>query len=179
MAVKFFSVRSGEVKLAETEPMIAAFFNSSDLNPNGIVQDYGWRLHPDIVKQIRALEADEEFIEKLADKMQIPVENVATYHILMHISDREDREKRKKEEVEGNKFQEQYDAELAAALAADDEESAAEGATNAPASTAGSTTKRAAGGKKPKVSTPAEIAAQKKLDDEKLAQLIAEDDNKK
>lgn len=174
MAVKFFSVRSGEVVLAETEPMIAAYFNSSDLNPNGIVQDYGWRIHPDMKAQILELEDDEEFIEKLADKLQIPVENVATYHVLKYISDKEDREKRKKDEANGNQFQEQYDAELAAALAADDaaeaEATSGDVKTEAP--------KKAVRSNKPKTATAAEIAAQKKLDDEKLAKMIAEDDNK-
>lgn len=176
MAVKFFSVRSGEVKLADTEPMIAAFFNSSDLNPNGIVQDYGWRIHPNMVKRIKALEEDEEFIEKLADKLQIPVENVATYHILKYISDKDDREQAKKDEKTGNQYQEQYERELAEALAADDAASAAEGAGDSETTP---TKGKAAASKKPKVASPAEIAAQKKLDDEKLAKMIAEDDNKK
>lgn len=174
MSVKFFSVRSGEVVHAETEPMIAAYFNSSDLNPNGIVQDYGWRIHPDMVKRIREFEEDEDAMEKLADKLQIPAENVATYHVLKFLSDRDDRENRKAQEKDSNKYQEQYERELAEALSgADTEEVAttdAEVATEAP--------KRATRAAKPKVATPAEIAAQKKLDDEKLAQMIAADDNK-
>lgn len=172
MSVKFFSVRSGEVKLAETEPMIAAYFNSSDLNPNGIVQDFGWRIHPNMAKRIRELEEDEEFVEKLADKLQIPVENLATYHILKYISDRDDRENRKAAEKEDNKYQEQYERELADALAAETEEDNTPGAVvDAP--------KKGQKSSKPKTATAAEIAAQKKLDDEKLAEMIAADDNKK
>lgn len=173
MAVKFFSVRSGEKVLAETEPMIAAYFNSSDLNPNGIVQDYGWRIHPEMAAKIKTLEEDEDFVRDLAKELEIPVENVATYHILKYISDKEDREKRKAEKAKGNEYQEQYDAELAAALAADDAAAEGDVTTSEPSAP----TRRAAA-KKPKVATAAEIAAQKKLDDEKLAKMIAEDDNK-
>ena len=177
MSVKFFSVRSGEVVHAETEPMIAAYFNSSDLNPNGIVQDYGWRIHPQMKAQIAELEEDEEFIDSLAAKLEIPVENVATYHVLKYISDKEDREKRKAEKAKGNEYQEQYDRELAEALAADDLAAATGEADNTPSSATEKPTNRARSNK-PKVATAAEIAAQKKLDDEKLAKMIAEDDNK-
>lgn len=163
MAVKFFSVRSGEIVVAETEPMIAAYFNSSDLNPNGIVQDYGWRIHPEMVKRIRELEEDEDFIRKLAKDLEIPEERVATYHILKYLSDREDRAKRKADKVRDNKFQEQYDRELNEALAAADEQEPAKAKSK---------------GAKPKVATAAEIAAQKKLDDDKLAKMIADDDKK-
>lgn len=173
MAVKFFSVRSGEVVLAETEPMIAAYFNSSDLNPNGIVQDFGWRIHPNMVRQIRELEEDEDFIRSLAKELEIPSENVATYHILKYLSDKEERAKRKAEKLNDNKFQEQYDRELAAALAADEDEED----SNEPATVADKPATRARSAK-PKVATAAEVAAQKKLDDEKLAKMIAEDDKK-
>lgn len=171
MSVKFFSVRSGEVVHAETEPMIAAYFNSSDLNPNGIVQDYGWRIHPDMVKRIREFEEDEEAMEKLADRLQIPIENLATYHILKFLSDRDDKLNRKKEEKDSNQYQEQYERELAEALSSAEEtyDQVAQTATAKPP------VKRAP---KPKIATAAEIAAQKKLDDEKLAKMIAEDDNK-
>jgi len=171
MSVKFFSVRSGEIVHAETEPMIAAYFNSSDLNPNGIVQDFGWRIHPAMVKRIREFEEDEEAMEKLADKLQIPIENLATYHVLKFISDREDKAARKKEEKDNNQYQEQYERELAEALAGaqDTYDDAADTDTSKPPTPSA---------KKPKVATAAEIAAQKKLDDEKLAKMIAEDDNK-
>lgn len=173
MSVKFFSVRSGEVVHAETEPMIAAYFNSSDLNPNGIVQDFGWRVHPTLKAKIAELEEDEDFIRSLGKELEIPEENVATYHILKYLSDKEDREKRKAEKAKDNQYQEQYDRELADALAADAEVET----KNTPSAVVDKPTARTRSSK-PKVATPAEIAAQKKLDDEKLAKMIEADDNK-
>ena len=168
--VKFFNVRSGERVEATTEPMIAGYFNSSDLNPNGIVQDFGWRLHPSMVKRIKDLEEDEEFMDKLADKLQIPVENVATYHILKYIAEKDAREKAKDQEKETTQYQEQYERELAEALQGEtaEEEEASTPKKSAPR-----------GAKKPRVATPAEIEKQKELDDKKLAEMIAEDDNSK
>ena len=174
MSVKFFSVRSGEVVHAETEPMIAAYFNSSDLNPNGIVQDYGWRIHPNMVKRIREFEEDEESVEKLADRLQIPQENLATYHILKFLSDSDDRASRKAKSADDDQYEKQYNAELEAALAATTDPAEAEPNTESDSPKQGAPAKTA----KLKVSSPAEIAAQKKLDDDKLAKMIADDDNK-
>lgn len=171
--VKFFNVRGGETVFAETEPMIAAFFNSSDLNPNGLVQDYGWRIHPKMVKRIRDIEDDEDIMEKIAKKLEIPLENVATYHILMHIVDQDARAERKGEKESKNAFQEQYDAEVAAALA--EEENTAD---EAAASTGAKKAAPRRQSNKPRTATPAQIEEQKKKDDDVLAKMIAEDDNK-
>lgn len=58
--VAFFSVKSRETRYAKMEAQIQGYLNSSDMGINASRgQDYGWRLHPDWVKKVRAFRRDE------------------------------------------------------------------------------------------------------------------------
>lgn len=167
--IKFFNVRSGEVKEAESEPMIAAFFNSSDQNPNGLVQDFGWRLHPDTLKRMRAIQEDEELIERIALRRQILPENVSTTDLLHYISQQDALKAAREAEAKETNYEKEYEAQVRAL-----DEPANE---TQPAPKEGTAPKKPATPKR-HVATPAEIAAQKKKDAAKLAEMLAADEKK-
>lgn len=172
--IKFFNVRSGETVEATTEPMIAAYFNSSDQNPNGLVQDFGWRLAPETLKRVRAIQEDEDLVEKIADRYQIPIENVTITDFLRHISNEDDKKARQEASTDGNDYEREYEKQVRdldkKPSRSNDSDDKSENKTLAKAPKKTSTGK--------KVSTPAEIAAQKAKDDATLEQML-EDDKKK
>lgn len=87
MAIKFFNVKSGESRIAKTEPMISAFWGSSNLSPNATKgQDMGWRLAPEVVVRIKQIRQDEDLMEKIAKDFQIPQENLTDTDLLWFIS---------------------------------------------------------------------------------------------
>lgn len=86
--IEFFNVRTGESRIAETIEHMAAFFNSSDLGPNARVQDYGWRLAPEVVVEMDRIREDEDLLEKIAAKQAVPIEDLAEYHLLKYIAAR-------------------------------------------------------------------------------------------
>ena len=57
--IPFYSIKTGETHFCKLEPTISAYINSSDMGINASRgQDYGWRLHPDWVKKVRAFKRD-------------------------------------------------------------------------------------------------------------------------
>jgi hypothetical protein len=88
MAIKFYNIRSKEIRVAETEPMIAAMWGSSDRSPNVLQgQDFGWRLAPEVVVRLKRIKADMRTLERIAVRYAIPLENVDERAILKYISD--------------------------------------------------------------------------------------------
>lgn len=91
MAVKFFNVYSRETRVCETEPMIAAFWGSSDRSPNVTQgQDRGWRLAPETVVEIRRIQADPAALQTVALTYRLPLENITESDILTYISEKSD-----------------------------------------------------------------------------------------
>lgn len=89
MAIKFFNIRSKETRVADSEPMIAAMFNSSDKGPNALVgQDFGWRLAPEVVVEMRRIRNDPRRIQEIANNFQKPYNEVGETDILKYISDK-------------------------------------------------------------------------------------------
>lgn len=87
MAVKFFNIRSGETQTCETEPMIAAFWASSDHSPNiAQGQDFGWRLAPEVVVELNRIASDPDELQKVANRFRITPEDVTEYQIITFIS---------------------------------------------------------------------------------------------
>lgn len=88
MAIKFLNIRSKEVRVAETEPLIAALYNSSDKGPNANNgQDFGWRLAPEVVVEIRRIKSDPNRIQEIANRFRKPYDEVGETDILKFISD--------------------------------------------------------------------------------------------
>jgi hypothetical protein len=87
MAVKWFNIRSGETRIAETEPHIAALWSSSDHSPNVTQgQDFGWRLAPEVVVEMKRIRQDFHTLSEIAARIGKNVDEVTEPDILLHIS---------------------------------------------------------------------------------------------
>jgi len=91
MAIKFFNIRSKEVKVAETEPQLAALWSSSDRGPNvSQGQDFGWRLAPEVVVEMKRIKQDQSKLLEIAGRYNVPYEDLGEKEILQYISDKTD-----------------------------------------------------------------------------------------
>lgn len=89
MALKFFNIRSREVRVAETQEMIAAMWASSDRGPNASQgQDFGWRLAPEVVVELRRITRNPKIIQEIAARYSRPFEDIGEKEILKYISDK-------------------------------------------------------------------------------------------
>lgn len=85
--IKYFSIRTGETRDADTEPKIAALYNSSDLGVNARQgQDFGWRLAPEIVIQMRRIKEDYPKLMQIAQQFSKNVDELNDPDILHYIS---------------------------------------------------------------------------------------------
>lgn len=88
MAIAFFNIKNKEVRIAESEPLIAAMYNSGDRGPNAREgQDFGWRLAPEVVVQMRRIMNDPLIIERIAARTNRGFEDIGEKEILKYISD--------------------------------------------------------------------------------------------
>lgn len=70
--IGFYSVETGETRYAVLDAQIQGYINSSDLGINASRgQDFGWRLSPEWVKQVRAFRADENKMATLSAKLRL------------------------------------------------------------------------------------------------------------
>lgn len=91
MAIKWFNIRSKEVVVAETEPHISAMWASSDHSPNITQgQDFGWRLAPEVVVQLKKIKQHPAELRELAQIYGIMPDSVGEPEILRYISDQTD-----------------------------------------------------------------------------------------
>ncbi len=113
MALKWINIRSGEKVVAETEPQIAGLWSSSDHSPNITQgQDFGWRLAPEIVVEMKKIKQDMDMLERIARRFGKSVDDVVETDILTYISN-----KTKLEEApqpEANQFEDEYDQQIRA-----------------------------------------------------------------
>lgn len=87
MAIKFFNTKTGETRVVDTEPMIAAFFNSSDQHVNSRVgQDFGWKIAPETIKRIREIKSSRQEMNDLAATFQLPLDAISDTDVLRYIS---------------------------------------------------------------------------------------------
>lgn len=87
MAIKFLNIRSGEVRVAETEPHIAAMWASSDHSPNITQgQDFGWRMAPEVVVEMKRIKQDYPTLLQIAQRINKNVDELQESDILMYIS---------------------------------------------------------------------------------------------
>lgn len=110
--IKFFNIRTGKTRKAETEPHISAFWASSDRGPNAHRgQDFGWRLAPETVVELERIQNDSEELHKICDIYDVLLENINEYHILKYISDKNDKEKTGEKNSEKD-FSREYEKEI-------------------------------------------------------------------
>lgn len=89
MAIKFYNIRNKQTLVAETEPHISALWASSDHSPNITQgQDFGWRLAPEVVVQMRKIMGDEDMMGKLAQRYNRLPEDVGETEVLQYISEK-------------------------------------------------------------------------------------------
>ena len=89
MAIKFYNLRSGETLVADSEPKIAALWGTSDRSPNASEgQDFGWRLAPEVVVEMKRIRSDHNAMIKIASIMNKSLDMVRETDILKYISDK-------------------------------------------------------------------------------------------
>lgn len=111
MAIKFFNIRSKEVRVADDEPKISALWASSDRSPNITQgQDFGWRLAPEVVVELKRIRQDQPLLLDIAKRYNVMLDDVDEKTILQYISDMTD-EKDAPIAQEGD-YQDEYDAEV-------------------------------------------------------------------
>lgn len=89
MSIKFFNIRSKEVRVAEIEPHITAMWASSDRSPNITQgQDFGWRMAPEVVVEMKHIKQDPQLLTTIAHMYNRPLEDVGEPEILKYISDK-------------------------------------------------------------------------------------------
>lgn len=87
MAIRWFNIRSGEEQVAETEPHISAMWASSDHSPNITQgQDFGWRMAPEVVIQMKEIKQDPVVLQQIATRINKSIEDVNEPDILTYIS---------------------------------------------------------------------------------------------
>lgn len=87
MAIKFYNIRSGETAVAESEPHISAMWSSSDHSPNITQgQDFGWRMAPEVVIEMKEIKQDIVILTQIAARMNKPVDDITEPDILSYIS---------------------------------------------------------------------------------------------
>lgn len=90
--IEFVNIRTGKKKRVTTEPMLAAFYNSSDQGPNSHEgQDFGWRLAPSTLSRMRQIKADPQLMNTIAATFQLPLDGVRDTDVLTWISNEEAR----------------------------------------------------------------------------------------
>lgn len=89
MAIKFFNIRTKEVRVAETEPLISALWASSDHSPNITQgQDFGWRLAPEVVVAMKKIKQDVNQLQVIASRYGLPLDAIGEKEVLQYISDK-------------------------------------------------------------------------------------------
>lgn len=87
MSLKFFNIRSKEVRVAETEPQISALWSSSDHSPNAQQgQDFGWRLAPEVVIQVEKIRQNPDLLLQIASRFSKNYDELNEPDLLTYIS---------------------------------------------------------------------------------------------
>lgn len=111
MALNWVNIRSGLKTVAETEPQIAALWASSDHSPNITQgQDFGWRLAPEVVVEMRQIKSDLTLMERIAARFKKGLEDLTEIDILTWISNKTTLEAAP--EVDVADFQDDYERQV-------------------------------------------------------------------
>lgn len=118
--IAFFNIRTGEKRVADTEPMLSALFNSSNLHVNAMVgQDFGWRLAPETIKQINDIKRNPMTMNQIAMQFMLPLDNVGDTAILQWIAYQNALQQQAEQEESTSDYSQQYEQELRAIEAGD------------------------------------------------------------
>lgn len=115
MAVTFVNVKSREKLTLSSTAQIAAFFNSSNLNINANKgQDFGWRLSPELVIEIKRIRKDFKTLKSIAEEQGTHPSELTDVNIVWYLSSQDDLEKQLAAQNGGNDFSDEYEAEIKA-----------------------------------------------------------------
>lgn len=114
IGIKFFNVNSGEEKVCDTEALITAYYNSSNLHVNAMVgQDLGWRLAKETVARMRSIQGDDDQIEKIVRKFRLNDETEVTdSHVLTYIFHEDLKKAQRAEDTKQGAFQRKYEEDI-------------------------------------------------------------------
>lgn len=111
--IEFTNVYTGEKRTVDTEPMIAALFNSGDRHVNATLgQDFGWRLAPETVRRIREIKSDPDLMARIAAAFQMPQDAMGDTDIIRWISLEDARKQVVSTEDRREELERRYRAEL-------------------------------------------------------------------
>lgn len=124
VGIEFFNINSGEKRVANTEALITAFYNSSNMHVNAMVgQDLGWRLAASTVKRMRDIRDDDTVMDRIVARFRLnEVSEITDPHLLTYMFQEDLRKAAKAEETHQEGFAKQYEDDLRALDEADDEE---------------------------------------------------------
>lgn len=112
--ISFFNIKSGEMRVCEGEPMIAAFWASSNLGPNANKgQDFGWRLSPETITELESIKQDPTKIAGVAAFLGVQRDLVMDSEILFYIANQQEKAKVVVERTTEPKFEEVYNQKVA------------------------------------------------------------------
>lgn len=112
--ISFFNVRTGETRKVTTEPMLAAYWNSSDQGPNSHGgQDFGWRLAPETLARMRQVRADRGLMDHIKVSFQL-ADDPKDIDILRWVSLEDARKEAETEQVRESDYTRQYEDEVRA-----------------------------------------------------------------
>lgn len=108
--IGFYSVKTGETRYAVLDAQIQGYINSSDLGINASRgQDFGWRLSPEWVKQVRAFRANENKMATLSAKLRLEDDQLPSLtQVLYAIYGQQLRAAQSRAQAEENPFEEEY-----------------------------------------------------------------------
>ena len=115
MPITFFNINSGERKVVDTEPLIAAFYNSGDQHANSTLgQDFGWRLDADTLLRIKEIQSDFQLMNRIASTFQLPLDGVSKTDIVRWISLEDARKSAAERQEQTGKFEREYQERIRA-----------------------------------------------------------------
>lgn len=114
IGIEFYNVNSGETRVCDSEALITAFYNSSNLHVNAAVgQDIGWRLAKETIRRMRNIQDDEDELERIVRKFRLNDETEITdSHILTYMFQKDLRRKQREESSKQNSHRAQYERDL-------------------------------------------------------------------
>jgi hypothetical protein len=111
MAIKWWNIRSKEIRISETEPHTAAMWASSDHSPNITQgQDFGWRLAPEVVVEMKKIKQDLPTLTEIARQIMKQTDEITEPDILMYISAKYDDSNAP--QADDGDYTDEYDAEI-------------------------------------------------------------------
>lgn len=114
MAITMINVATGEERKLTSEPHIAAFIGSSNLNINGEKQDFKWRLSLEDVKRIAEVRKNKTELRALALEKSVPASDITDAQILAYLIslDNTEAEMAEQQAQEEASIEDEYEAKV-------------------------------------------------------------------